>query len=147
VFAGQGLSLFPASAGELSMDCSCPDWEVPCKHLAAAFYLLAEAFDDDPFTILAWRGREREELLANLQAARSEGAPAADIEEQAGPPLDDCLDSFFVLQGEIPVTGPAKSSSAALLDQLPPVDLAVRGRSLPELLRPAYVALGEEPES
>ena len=57
VFAGVGLSLFPASAGELSLDCSCPDWEVPCKHLAATFYLLAESFDDDPFRILAWRGR------------------------------------------------------------------------------------------
>ena len=59
VFAGVGLSLFPASAGELSLDCSCPDWEVPCKHLAATFYLLAESFDDDPFRILAWRGRPR----------------------------------------------------------------------------------------
>ena len=71
VFAGVGLSLFPASAGELSLDCSCPDWEVPCKHLAATFYLLAESFDDDPFRILAWRGRPREDLLDNLNAARS----------------------------------------------------------------------------
>jgi uncharacterized Zn finger protein len=55
VFEGIGLSLFPASAGELSLDCTCPDWEVPCKHLAATFYLLAESFDDDPFRILAWR--------------------------------------------------------------------------------------------
>ena len=35
VFAGLGLSLFPATAGELSLDCSCPDYAVPCKHLAA----------------------------------------------------------------------------------------------------------------
>jgi hypothetical protein len=33
---------------------SAAGWEVPCKHIVAAFYL-AEAFDDDPFTILAWR--------------------------------------------------------------------------------------------
>ena len=57
VFAELGLALFPASATELSMYCSCPDWQVPCKHIAAVFYLLAEAFDDDPFRILAWRGR------------------------------------------------------------------------------------------
>ena len=49
---------------------SCPDWEVPCKHIAAVFYLLAEAFDDDPFSILAWRGRSRADLLAGLHAAR-----------------------------------------------------------------------------
>ena len=42
------------------MRCSCPDSEVPCKHLAATFYLLAEAFDEDPFLILRWRGRDRE---------------------------------------------------------------------------------------
>ena len=51
---------------------------MPCKHLAASCYLLAESFDDDPFAILAWRGREREDLLAILAAARSEGPPAAD---------------------------------------------------------------------
>src|SRR6202171_5289451 len=77
VFALLGLSLFPATARELSLDCSCPDHAVPCKHLAATFYLLAESFDDDPFAILAWRGREREDLLANPAAARTEGPPAA----------------------------------------------------------------------
>ena len=71
VFGALRLSLFPTTARELSLDCSCPDHAVPCKHLAATFYLLAEYFDEDPFAILAWRGREREDLLDNLQAARS----------------------------------------------------------------------------
>ena len=44
-----GLPLFPGAARELSLDCSCPDGAVPCKHFAAMFYLLAEAFDEDPF--------------------------------------------------------------------------------------------------
>ena len=79
VFAELGLALFPASAAELSMYCSCPDWEVPCKHIAAVFYLLAEAFDDDPFSILAWRGRSRADLLAGLTplAAGSRWTPAS----------------------------------------------------------------------
>jgi len=94
VFAGVGLSLFPASAGELSLDCSCPDWEVPCKHLAATFYLLAESFDDDPFRILAWRGRPREDLLDNLNAARSDRSPAADSTEHRGVPLEDLGERF-----------------------------------------------------
>lgn len=145
VFTGLGLSLFPATAGDLSMDCSCPDWEVPCKHLAAAFYLLAEAFDDDPFTILAWRGRERVDLLANLQAARSAGPPAADHAEQTGTPLADCLDSFFAVQTEMPASTAASTVSTTLLDQLPPVDLAVRGHALTDLLRPAYQAFASRP--
>lgn len=57
LFVGEGLPLFPGQADDVAMDCSCPDWEVPCKHLAAVFYLLAEAFDEDPFAILAWRGQ------------------------------------------------------------------------------------------
>ena len=122
------------------MDCSCPDWEVPCKHIAAAFYLLAEAFDGDPFTILAWRGREREDLLANLHAVRSDGPPAADTADQAGTPLADCLESYFTVAGEIPLTSPPATASGSLLDQLPPVNVTVRGQALTELLRPAYLA-------
>ena len=67
VFADCGTPLFPRSARDLEMSCSCPDWEVPCKHLAAVCYVLAEAFDLDPFGILAWRGRGREDLLASLR--------------------------------------------------------------------------------
>ena len=107
VFGGLGLPLFPATAREFSLDCSCPDFAVPCKHVAATFYLLAESFDDDPFAILAWRGREREDLLANLQAARSAGPPAADRVERSGIALADCLDSYFAAQAEIRYTEPA----------------------------------------
>lgn len=153
VFAAQGLSLFPAEADELTLDCSCPDWQVPCKHIAAAFYLLAEAFDEDPFAILAWRGRGREDLLANLEAARADGPPAADVsgqEGRAGVPLADCLDSYFTTAGGaapagaggIAATAPAATPSGSLLDQLPPVGLEVRGRPLADLLRPAYLAFG-----
>lgn len=143
VFAGLGLPLFPTTPRELSLDCSCPDGAVPCKHLAATFYLLAESFDDDPFAILAWRGREREDLLANLQAARSEGRPAADRTEPSGRPLTDCLDSYFSRQADLPTVGPRVTSPTALLDQLPDVAVGVRGRPLVEILRPAYAALGE----
>ena len=165
VFADLGLALFPASAGELSMYCSCPDWQVPCKHIAAVFYLLAEAFDDDPFSILAWRGRDREELLAGLHAARGAltagprgpagarvsgaavpagvpvpGAAVPGVPATAGAPLADCLGSFFALPTPLPVTSPPAGSSASILDQLPELRLAVRGRPLPELLYPAYAA-------
>jgi uncharacterized Zn finger protein len=72
VFAAAGAPLFPTAPGQLVMECSCPDWSVPCKHLAATFYLLAEAFDEDPFEILHWRGREREALLAALRQLRTD---------------------------------------------------------------------------
>lgn len=141
VFTDQGLSLFPRSAAELSLDCSCPDHEVPCKHIAAVFYLLAEAFDEDPFTILAWRGRERDDLLANVGAARADGPPAADLADDAAPPLESGMDSFFALQAALPATSPATAPSTTLLDQLPSLG-TIRGRELRDLLRPAFVALG-----
>ncbi len=140
VFAELGLALFPASAAELSMYCSCPDWEVPCKHIAAVFYLLAEAFDDDPFSILAWRGRGRDEFLAGLHAAR--GGAAVAPGEPGGVPLADCLGSFFALAAPLPVTSPPAASSAPVLDQVPPLSLALRGNPLADLLRPAYESFG-----
>ncbi|WP_407685075.1 SWIM zinc finger family protein [Mycobacterium sp. HUMS_1102779] len=143
VFVGRGLSLFPATARELSLDCSCPDGAVPCKHLAATFYLLAESFDEDPFAILAWRGRERADLLANLAAARSQGRPAADRAEPPGRPLTDCLDSYFIRQVDVASPSARVTSSTALLDQLPDLVVDVRGRSLVEILRPAYAALSQ----
>lgn len=145
VFDALDLPLFPATARELSLDCSCPDSAVPCKHLAAAFYLLAEAFDEDPFAILAWRGRDRDDLLENLAAARAGGGSAVDRAEPAGRPLADCLDSFFMRQNTIPVSAPPVASSAALLDQLPDIAVAVRGRALVEVLRPAYLSFDARP--
>lgn len=75
-FAACRLSLFPSSKRDLDAICSCPDWGNPCKHGAAAYYLLAEAFDADPFLIFAWRGRSRDRLLADLRSVRDAAAAA-----------------------------------------------------------------------
>jgi uncharacterized Zn finger protein len=86
VFADCGTPLFPRSYSDLDMRCSCPDWEVPCKHLAAVCYVLAEAFDDDPFAMLAWRGRDRDTLLAALRGTGqrpSSGGPGAGMHGRA----------------------------------------------------------------
>ena len=141
VFTAVGLSLFPRSADELSLDCSCPDREVPCKHLAAVFYLLAEQFDDDPFRILAWRGREREDLLGGMHQADSASGDKA----RAGAPLTEVLDTFFVSPAPISVRR-SPVGGALLVDQLPPVDVTVRSHPLAEVLRPVYAALRESAE-
>ena len=74
LFTAVGAPLFPATVTELAQRCSCPDAAVPCKHLAATFYLLAEAFDADPFALLHWRGRSRDGLLDRLRELRGTGA-------------------------------------------------------------------------
>ncbi len=143
LFASVGLSLFPADADELSMDCTCPDWQVPCKHLAAVFYVLAERFDEDPFAILAWRGRDRDDLLDTLSALRTGAVPADRLDgSDTAVPLSECLDRFFDLQAELPVRAVSGTPAEAVLDQLPPVNVTVGGIGVVELLRPTYRALG-----
>jgi len=71
VFNSCGLSLFPARATELKTSCSCPDWANPCKHIAATHYILAEAFDRDPFLLFELRGWTKEKVLEELRTARS----------------------------------------------------------------------------
>lgn len=149
-FAACRHSLFPASARDLTTDCSCPDWANPCKHVAATYYLLAEAFDEDPFLIFRWRGREKEDLLEGLRARRSGGggdattAGAWEAPAVAVPPLDECLDAFWNAGSAVgePRTPPrATETPAAILRELAPPEIDVAGRTLTDVLGPAYVAM------
>ncbi|MFP4705255.1 MAG: SNF2-related protein [Spirochaetaceae bacterium] len=54
--ASRGIRLFPDSWDELGMSCSCPDWAVPCKHLAAVVYLIANEIDKNPFLVFEMHG-------------------------------------------------------------------------------------------
>lgn len=80
--------LFPGHPDEIAMRCSCPDWAVPCKHVAAVHYALAAELDRDPFLLFRLRGRTREELTAALRARRgsfgSAGAARAAVTATAG---------------------------------------------------------------
>ncbi|GIJ09283.1 SWIM zinc finger family protein [Micromonospora andamanensis] len=86
LFVAAGAPLFPVAITDLDQRCSCPDVAVPCKHLAATFYLLAEAFDADPFTLLHWRGRSRADLLTRLRHRRAEARPATTAQTGDGEP-------------------------------------------------------------
>jgi uncharacterized Zn finger protein len=83
-FVESAATLFPASGDDLVSACSCPDWENPCKHIAAVFYLMAEAFDVDPFLIFAWRGRDKGALLGDLRSRRRGAAAAGSAPEAPG---------------------------------------------------------------
>lgn len=50
------IEIFPARWKDLDMDCSCPDWAVPCKHLAAVIYLISREIDGNPFLIFSLKG-------------------------------------------------------------------------------------------
>lgn len=160
-FAETRLSLFPMSPGDLSSDCSCPDWANPCKHIAATYYLLAEAFDADPFLIFRWRGRDRDELLADLVVhPTGAGGPQArdlwDVPTVDVASLADSIDRFWEAGGTIdeePHRPRAASLADGILRGLEPGLIDVAGKPLAEVLAPAYpiittaaegTALGEE---
>lgn len=46
-----GLKVFPKQWTDFKMQCSCPDWAVPCKHLAAVVYKVSTEIDNDPFLV------------------------------------------------------------------------------------------------
>ncbi|WP_436524697.1 SWIM zinc finger family protein [Actinoplanes sp. HUAS TT8] len=145
LFTDLGLPLFPS---ELSIDCSCPDWGVPCKHGSAALYVLAEAFDDDPFLVLAWRGRAREPLLDALRGTADPGEvidPLTVTEE----PLTDRLVDYYtpaVSLGRLRER-PARGGTPPelLLRALDPPPVKVRHIPLIDLLRPVYRDLAAAP--
>jgi uncharacterized Zn finger protein len=154
LFADAGAPLFPGSVNELDQRCSCPDWEVPCKHLAATFYLLAEAFDDDPFLVLRWRGRDREALLGRLRELRAD-APAELVHEEAPTAAGTSLalsgltrptgqpEHFWVPPAPLPAR-PAtlEVDRELLLRQLPNPPKALGGDTLVAKLRSAYQRFG-----
>jgi uncharacterized Zn finger protein len=144
LFTDHGLPLFP---DQLDIDCNCPDWGVPCKHGSAVLYVLAEAFDDDPFLVLAWRGRNRDELL---EALRGTPEPVEEIDPLgvADVPLESRLTDFYapaislsrLRERPARITTPPELLLRAL--DAPPVK--VRHIPLVDLLRPAYRSLAGE---
>jgi uncharacterized Zn finger protein len=143
VFTGAGLSLLPLSIGEVAMDCTCERWPMPCAHLAATFYALARSFDTDPFGVFAWRGRGRDELLLHLRQLRGAAQPSMVAEVE---PPDDGLGEIADFWGggtpAAAMAGPPPTARPdVLLDQLDPPPLTLHGRSIVELLRPAYQLL------
>lgn len=59
-----GIKIFPESWSDLGMSCSCPDWAVPCKHIAAVIYKLSEEIDANPFVLFQMRGID---LVAEME--------------------------------------------------------------------------------
>jgi uncharacterized Zn finger protein len=164
VFADAGTPLFPRSSRDLEMRCSCPDWEVPCKHLAAVCYVLAESFDDDPFALLAWRGQGRDELLAALRGKSAAGpAPASPASPGTGAglagsspalalladvtaaPLEESLADFWsagLSQARLRALPPSPAAPPDLLLRLSdPPAVEVRGQPLLDVIAPAYSRL------
>jgi uncharacterized Zn finger protein len=81
IFTARGAGLFP-SPQEIKLSCSCPDWAVMCKHVAAALYGAGARLDEDPGLFFTLRGvdvgdlvstavnRRRKELLGSVSGKK-----------------------------------------------------------------------------
>jgi hypothetical protein len=120
--------------------------------------------------MLAWRGKDRDELLAALRgksprspggAGVGGGAAAAAVAEPGtspvtalladvtGPPLEDCLADFWspgLSQARLRALPASPAAPPDLLLRLAdPPPVLVRGASLRDILAPAYERLGDQP--
>src|SRR5947209_18223290 len=131
IFKAAEVPLFPQSGEDLIMSCTCPDWASPCKHVAAAYYVLGSEFDRDPFLLFELRGRNKEQVMAALRGQRPERVPAARPPRVVSEPLEEHMGDFWEAGEEldditIRVTPPPVSQ--AILKRLGPIPL----RDLPE---------------
>jgi uncharacterized Zn finger protein len=85
-FAHLNLHLLPHSRKDFNTNCSCPDWENPCKHIAGVYYLVAAELDQDPFLLFELRGLSRSKLQQELAKSPLGKALASALESQEIPP-------------------------------------------------------------
>ena len=118
-----GLQLFPQKWSDLKMDCSCPDWAVPCKHLAAVIYKTSMEIDNNPFLVFSLHGID---LMAELKKRGIEAMKTAAVE----------VDEISMAIGTEPLTLKIHDEQS-ILDYTRLTDLS---KALPELLpaEPAF---------
>lgn len=97
--------LFPRP-GEISMECSCPDWAGMCKHIAAVMYGVGARLDEKPELLFVLRGVDHGELISqattrSVLRKTSNGAPKT--------LADDRLGEVFGID-VAPVEAPAKTT-------------------------------------
>lgn len=100
-FERASVSLFPSKRGDLTTDCSCPDYSNPCKHIAAAHYILGERFDEDPFLIFRLRGRTQEQIMRELRKRRAGSDDAVEEEAEVIIPLEEQIEKFWDIRAPL----------------------------------------------
>ena len=131
IFKAAEVPLFPRSGEDLVMSCTCPDWASPCKHVAAAYYVLGSEFDRDPFLLFELRGKSKEQVMAALRGQRVERPPAPRAPRVSSEPLEERIADFWEAGEELDDVTTRVSPPPvpqAIMKRLGPVPL----RDLPE---------------
>ncbi len=71
IFFTKEAGLFP-SPKEIKLDCSCPDWAVMCKHVAAVMYGVGVRLDISPELFFTLRGVNMDDLIGQVVKKEAE---------------------------------------------------------------------------
>jgi uncharacterized Zn finger protein len=94
---GPRRSALVPSKRDVSFQCSCPDWDTPCKHAIAVMVHLSQRVAYDPELLDTWRGVStgKTETIGNRTPASANLASAEEVR---------ALDDFFGAAPSIEVT-------------------------------------------
>lgn len=111
VVTDRARGLFPQPP-ELELACSCPDWAVMCKHVAAALYGIGSRLDSQPELLFLLRDVDAQELISTEMAMPGPVATGDLLDDdQLGDIFDIDLDVASPKQ-PTPKTGPKKRHRA-----------------------------------
>lgn len=68
------IKLFPSNWREIKASCNCPDWAVPCKHIAAVIYLICAEIDKNPFVVFNVHDCDLLDLISDFGDGKLERA-------------------------------------------------------------------------
>lgn len=105
--ANREHGLFP-KPGEMSFQCSCPDWADMCKHVAATLYGVGNRLDHEPELLFRLRGVDAAELI---DAGFS--TPAAGGARDDATLADEQLAGIFGVELDLAPAAPAKRPAPA----------------------------------
>ncbi len=133
ICADQDVQLFPRRWNDIKASCSCPDYAMPCKHLAAIIYLIANEIDKDPFQIFDLHGFDLPSALA------ADGFAAPDTKNQV---YATALSSLWLTK---PMAPNPTSLDSALLDVLDFSKLTNQRENLAAILpeKPVFYPQGD----
>ena len=103
--------LFPHPE-QIRLSCSCPDWAVMCKHVAAVLYGVGARLDEQPELLFVLRGVDHQELI-DVDAGMAV-ATAAPAEEERRLAEEDLGDIFGIELSPGPDGSESESASGPL---------------------------------
>lgn len=151
-FQPSGRRLLPQAATDLELECSCPDRAIPCKHLAATAYVLAERLDRDPYLLFLLRGRSASQVENELRLRwdRDIGEDVAAGEWPSSEPetvgRETNVDKFWANDMTSPILFPPRETAATSLtiDRMSVPEPKVDEESWTKLLETMYDAVSEK---